>query len=106
MKQEVAGERVSNLLDLSSAVEAGCEARTGDEPLVNPNTAEHGEDIEQSRSYRLSRHCHPRGMNERSGFHTSRLGDEPQRGLDGRRIERGELCARSIERGEMLSHSS
>src|SRR5437764_14650754 len=44
-------------------------------------------------------------MNERSRLHTARIRDETKCGLEGRRVERGELRAGSIERHEVLSHT-
>ena len=67
--------------------------------------ADEGEHFEQSRAYRFSRDCDTRGMNERSGFHTTRLGRSAQCGLDRDRIERGQRLERGRKREEMFPHS-
>src|ERR1700694_241026 len=101
MNEQVVEGKIANRSKTSSGGNAEREPRRGKEPLMHPLTAEQGEDLEESRAYRFSRHCDPRGMNQRSCFHTSRLCDQPQSFLDRRGVELGKLGARGVERHEM-----
>src|SRR5512140_1161277 len=75
----------------SSAVRMGSQLNRAAQPGARPRTAHQRHHFEEPGAYRSSGYGHSNGVNERSGFHTARLGHRPHGGFDRRRIEGREL---------------
>src|SRR5262245_27431107 len=73
--------------------------------IVHARATKQGQRLEQTGTDGFASDCHSCCVNEGSRFHTARVGKTPKRSFGRYGIEVGEHSERRVERGEMIARS-